>query len=96
MFKPSSPSPSLPKERPIEQRLIMELWQVQDICEEAILQTCKGCERTIKQRGACVECEDLDALHWTICNFRTIFESQVVGFPELRARWASERKGGAA
>jgi hypothetical protein len=78
---------------PIEQRLIMELWQLQDVCEEAILQTCHGCERTPRQRGCCLECEDLDALHWSIQNFRTIFESNVVGFPELRARLASEGKG---
>lgn len=79
------------KPRPIEQRLIMELWRMQDVCEEAILETCHGCGRTVKDRGCCMECEDLDALHWQIRCFRTIFESAVVGFPELRERWQQER-----
>ena len=82
--------------RPIDQRLIMELWRVQDLCHEFIRQTCAGCERTEEQRGCCLECEDVDALHWQICNFRVIFESAVVSFSELRARHASDRKGGAA
>lgn len=84
---PVEPAP----ERPVDQRLIMQLWSLQDVCEEAILQTCFGCQRTVKDRGCCMECEDLDALHWSIRNFRTIFESAVVGFPELRERWKQER-----
>jgi hypothetical protein len=86
-FKAAKPT----EPRPIEQRLIMQLWSLQDVCEEAILQTCHGCQRTVGQRGACLECEELDALHWTVRNFRSIFESAVVGFPELRERWQQER-----
>jgi hypothetical protein len=82
--------------RPIQHRLIMELWRVQDLCHEFIRKTCAGCQRTERQRGCCLECEDVDALLWQIRNFRGIFESGVVSFPELRARQASERKGGAA
>jgi hypothetical protein len=82
--------------RPIEHRLIMGLWRLQDLCHEFIRSTCAGCERTERQRGFCIECEDVDALHWQICNFRVIFESAVVSFLELRTRQASERKGGAA
>jgi hypothetical protein len=81
--------PTEPK--PIDQQLIASLWAVQDVCEEAILQTCHGCERTVGQRGCCMECEDLDALHWQIRNFRTIFESNIVMFPELRERLRQER-----
>ncbi len=77
--------------RTAEQRLIMSLWQVQDLCEEFILETCHGCERTPERPGFCMECEDVDALHWQIRNFRTIFESNIVVFPELRERLQKER-----
>jgi hypothetical protein len=88
----AQPEPPAP-ERPIEQTLIMQLWSLQDVCEEAILQTCHGCERTVEQRGCCMECEDLDALHWQIRNFRTLFVSGIVCFPELRERYRLEREG---
>ena len=87
------PTAATPEARPIAQRLIMELWRVQDLCEEFILETCHGCERTVGQRGCCLECEDVDALHWQIRNFRTIFESGIVGFPELTERNRLEREG---
>ena len=93
MAKADSPNGLSSEPRPIEQRLIMALWQVQGLCEEAILETCHGCERTVGQRGCCCECEDLDALHWQIRNFRTLFESSIVSFPELRERYRLEREG---
>jgi hypothetical protein len=71
--------------RPVEQRLIMALWTLADLCQEFFDSTCAGCECPARP-GWCWECEDIDGLYYQVRLFASMLESNIVSFPEMKER----------
>jgi hypothetical protein len=81
-YKAAACKAALSENRPIMEKIIKALWQLEDLCQEFFEETCAGCECT-ERPGWCAECEDVDGLRYQVRMFTCMFESNIVSFPEM-------------
>src|SRR5205823_373898 len=67
-YKAAACKAALQENRPIMEKIIKTLWQLEDLCQEFFEETCAGCECT-ERPGWCAECEDVDALRYQVRMF---------------------------